>query len=276
MRMKMAAAAALLAAMAAPALAGVSPQDGYGPDGKPALRVELAPYLWVPAVSGKATLGNGASAAFSQGMPTLGKLESVLTGAFMGDARLRYGPWSAELNIQYVAASQTHGIAPDVFGIARAVDVSSSMTRVAPGVGYQVFNGLLGDVPATVDARVGFAWFSASSTVDLDRFMPTGRTRVASVSDSGSFAQPWVGVRAALYPWPRWRFEVAALGQGLGVSGDWGWSATATATWAATDWLNLIGGFSAINNTRHGGASRGVQTLDITAYGPMLGISFTF
>jgi hypothetical protein len=121
---------ALGLAATAPAIAGVSPRDGYAPDGSYGRRVELAPYIWVPAVNGDAKLGNGASRAFSQGMPSLSKLENVLTGAFMGDARLRYGPWSAELNIQYVGASQTRSIAPDILGVPRSVNLMSNMTRV--------------------------------------------------------------------------------------------------------------------------------------------------
>ncbi|MGE4049397.1 MAG: hypothetical protein AB7F35_31485, partial [Acetobacteraceae bacterium] len=85
----LAAMAAFVLAATPPAVAGVSPRDGYAPDGSYDLRVELAPYIWVPAVSGDAKLGNGASLAFSQGIPSVSKLRNVLTGAFMGDARLR-------------------------------------------------------------------------------------------------------------------------------------------------------------------------------------------
>src|SRR3954453_15397908 len=82
-----------------PARAGVSPQDGYTTDGAPKLFIELAPYLWLPASNAQATLRNGATEATSAGVPSVSQLTNVLTGDFMGLGVLRYGPWSAELDI---------------------------------------------------------------------------------------------------------------------------------------------------------------------------------
>lgn len=260
-----------------PARAEVSAKDGYASDGSSKLHVEIAPYAWVPAVSGDVKLGRGASRQISQGMPSLATLRNDLTGAFMGDVRVRYGAWFGELNIQYIGASVTKGLSPDILGIPRSLNAITNMTRVAPGFGYQAYNGTLGGMPVTLDARVGFAWFTSSVDLKLDRFPPSGTTRVASLSQSDSFAQAWVGFRGALYPWPRWRFELTAQAQGLGIdSGAWGWATSATASWAATDWLNVIGGFMANNTSRHGDSARGIQSLSLTAYGPLLGVSFTF
>ena len=259
------------------AQAEVSAQDGYAPSGAYQVHVELIPYAWLPAVSGNVTLGRGASANISQGVPSLSKVTSVLTGAFIGAGLLRYGPWSGEIDIQYVGVSQTRDLAPDALGRPRSLTVDASLVRVAPGFGYEVYKGSLGQIPATLDARVGFAVFSSSLTLDLDRAGPLGRERVGSLSDSGSFAQPWAGLRGSVYPWPRWRFELGALAQGFGVGGgSWGWGATASATWAATRWLNLVAAFRALNSSRFGGAGQRVRSLNLTAYGPALGVGITF
>jgi len=274
---KLAALTAILLAGALPAHAAVSPKDGYTEDGGYRVNVELTLYGWLPAESGNVKLGNGASASIGAGMPTASQLENNLTGAFMGDARLRYGPWSAEVNIDYVGVTANKNLPPDVLGIARAVNMTTNLTRVAPGVGYQVFNGDLGALPTTVDARAGFAWFQTNATLDLDRFLPSGRTRTASVSDTISFVQPWLGARVDFYPSPRWRLELSAQGQGFGMDGgSWGWGATASATWAATSWLNLLGGFAALNNTGYADNSRMIHSVSITSYGPFVGLSFTF
>src|SRR5690348_10110435 len=109
-----------------PAQAEVSAQDGYTEDGAPKLHIELAPYLWLPASNAQVTLGNGATAATSAGVPSLSQVTNVLTGAFMGLGVLRYGPWSAELDIDYVGASQDKGLPPDVFGRPRSLTIDVS------------------------------------------------------------------------------------------------------------------------------------------------------
>ena len=194
---------ALVAALAPhTARAGVSPDDGYAPDWSYQWHFELAPYAWVPATSASIRLGNGASANVNAGMPTLSQLENVLTGAFMGLGIVRYGPWSAQINIDYVAASHTKGLGPGPFGIiGRTLDVSSSLWRVAPGFGYEVYRGAVGTVPTTIDAQVGFSYFTDSTTLDLTQFGPRGRQLGASsLSDSVDFVQPWLGFRASIIP----------------------------------------------------------------------------
>lgn len=272
--------AGLLAVIAPPAArAAVSPDDGYAPDGAYQWHFELAPYAWVPATSAHIELGNGASANINAGMPTISDIRNAVTGVFMGYGLARYGPWSAELNIDYLSVSQTKGLPPGPLElIGRSLDISTSMVRVAPGFGYEVYRGALGPVPATLDARVGFSYFTQSTTLDLTRFGPQGQPFLQSALDKGSdFVQPWLGFRASVYPWPRWRFQLMASVQGLGVdSGAWGWSAGAFATWAATKWFNLIAGFNALNSQGRSGSGAVIHSISFTEYGPVLGFSFTF
>ncbi len=261
------------------ASAGVSPDDGYAPDGSYQWHFELAPYAWVPATSASIRLGNGATANINAGMPTLSQIRNVLTGVFMGFGIVRYGPWSAQLNIDFVSASQTKGLGPGPLGIvSRTIDLSTTLWRVAPGFGYEVYRGALGPVPATLDAQAGFSYFTDASTLDLTNFGPRGSTiSTNSLSATTDFVQPWLGVRASFYPWPRWRFQLQAMVQGLGVdNGSWGWGAGVFASWAATRWLNLIAGFNAINSQGRNGSGAVIRTINFTEYGPLAGLSFTF
>jgi hypothetical protein len=259
------------------AWAGVSAEDGYAADGAYRVNVEIDPYVWLPAVNGNIKLGNGATVSGGSGVPTVSDLTTKLTGAFMGAGLVRYGPYSAEIDIQYVGVSEDRGISPDIFGEPRSRHLDASLVRVAPGMGYEVYKGALGIVPATLDARVGFAVFLQNMTLDFDRTGILGRERFASFSEGNDFVQPWAGFRADIYPWQRWRFEVGALAQGFGVGGGvWGWGASATATWAATDWLNLIIGFRALSTARDFGSSRLFRSTQLTVYGPLVGVGFTF
>lgn len=126
-------------------------------------------------------------------------------------------------------------------------------------------------------ARVG-AQRCQQTGLDLNRTGGIlGQERFASFSDTSSFVQPWVGLRAAVRPWPRWPFEVGALAQGFGTGGGvWGWGASATATWAMTRWLNLTAGFRALSSGRNFDSARMVRSVNLTAYGPVLGVGFTF
>lgn len=259
------------------ALAEVSAQDGYGPNGTYRVHVDLVPYVWLPAVSGEVKLGNGASANINQGVPSVSDITSKLKGAFIGAGLVRYGPWSAEIDIQYIAADENKNLPTGFLGISRSLQVSELLVRVAPGFGYQVYNGALGQIPTTVDVRAGFSYFASNAELELNANGPLGRQRISTVSANGSFVQPWLGFRADIYPWPRWRFELGALVQGFGVDGGvWGWGTSLTASWAATHWLNLIGGFRALNTGRNLDSSAVVHSLSLTGYGPVLGMEFTF
>ena len=88
------------------ALAQFSARDGYAEDGGYRVQVELTPYLWLPASSGTARIGGslGRNFNFDSGPPTIADLAHSLHGAFVGYGLLRYGPWSADLDTQWIDA----------------------------------------------------------------------------------------------------------------------------------------------------------------------------
>ena len=259
------------------ARAGVSPQDGFAPDGTYQTHLELDVYGWLPATAGNVSLGRGGDVAISQGVPSISELANVLTAAFMGTAMVRYGPWSAVLDIEHVGMSQTTALPSGPFGAARSLTTGTTMTRVAPGIGYQVYNGSAGPMPATLDALAGFAWFGSSATQEFNLTDPSGVARTESLSGSSGMVQPWAGLRGAIYPAPRWRLALSVMVQGFGVNGGiWGWGADFTATWAATKWLNLYAGARALSSGANYGADKPVISIRLLEYGPVLGIGVTF
>lgn len=257
--------------------AGVSVDDGYGPDGLPQQHFELDPYVWLPATSAKIRLGNGASVDISQGVPSPSDLVSKLNGAFLGFGLARYGAFSAELDINYVSATETKGLGPNIVTLSRSLKLDTSLFRISPGFGYEVFRGNVGTVPATLDARAGFSYTDPSATLTFTRTDLAGMTNQFGASGGGGFVQPWLGGRVAIYPWPDWRFSLDASAQGFGVSGgSWGWQVGAYVTWSANSWLNLIAGYRALNTDRIGESTQALRTLNITAYGPVLAVGFSF
>ena len=254
----------------------VSPRDGFGANGTYQRNFELDPYLWLPAASASFAAGrNGQiSGGATVGVPSVSDLFQTLHGAFMGAAITRYGPFSGEVDIQWVDAAQGKTIGPGPGGTSGHLSLSASYVRVAPGFGYEVYNGALGGLPLTVDARAGFAWFSWSAKA-TSLFDPVG------VSPSGSFVQPWLGFRASLYPAERWRVELAALGQGFGVSGgSWGWGSSLIGTYSFNSWFDVNLGFRALSSSRYesntGLLDGGQRSFKFTAYGPLVGVGFRF
>lgn len=254
--------------------------DGYSADGKYRVQVELSPYVWLPATSGSVhfaspRVGSINSGNFSTGIPSASEIAETLHAAFMGAGIVRYGPFSGEIDIQYVDAGQSKTLFTGPNGAEFRIHASASLVRVAPGFGYQVYSGNLLGVPASADARVGFSYFSSSQTLKGEGNLQ------GEFSTSGSFVQPWLGGRISFIPTPRWRVELAALVQGFGVDGgSWGWGASLIGSYALNRWASLDLGFRALKSEREQGnrdtlaASR--RSLSITAYGPVLGVSFRF
>jgi hypothetical protein len=76
-------------------------------------------------------------------------LVSKLTGAFLGFGLARYGAFSAELDVNYVSATSTKELGGNIFTLSRSLKLDTSLFRISPGFGYEVFRGDVGAVPAT-------------------------------------------------------------------------------------------------------------------------------
>ncbi len=274
--MAVAAAAGLASVLpTSPALAQFSARDGYAADGAYRVQVELTPYLWLPATSGTARLGGGVRGKdvnFDTGPPSIADLAHSLHGAVVGYGLLRYGPWSTELDFQWIDAFHKTNFQADPSGPGGTLKNTVTLTSVAPGLGYQVYSGAAGGVPITIDARAGFSVLSWDTSAKIEE------SPLSGASVSRSFVQPWLGFRASFYPWAKWRFELAAMAEGFGVDGGaWGWGASALVSYSITRWLDVTGGIRALqSNSRANGSGVFERSLDITAYGPVLGFGVRF
>jgi hypothetical protein len=255
-----------------------SAHDGYADDGQYRVQVEVTPYLWIPAVGGTVHFASArlGSRDFKTGFPTAAQLKDTLHAAFMGSTLLRYGPWSAEMDLQYIDGSQSSAAATGRNGRVFQVNTGLSLARVAPGFGYTVYSGAVLGVPTMVDARIGFAYLVASTTLTGEAILSGS----GGTSDT-SFVQPWFGGRVTFVPTPRWRVEFAAIAQGLGVeNGSWGWGASLIGSYALTSWATLSLGFRALNTQRAQGPGdlrrSDDRAFSMTAYGPVAGVGFRF
>ena len=257
-----------------------SNRDGYTSTGAYRVQVELDPYLWWPGFTGSVNYATPIAntrlpTAFNSGLLSPSDIAHILHAAFIGDGLVRYGPYSAEMDLQYVSVSQSQDLPSGPLGGSFRIKSALQLLRVAPGVGYQVYAGNVYGIPTSVDARVGFSFFTTWQSY-------TGEEDLAgrSSSNNTSFVQPWLGLRADFIPAPRWRIELGGLVQGFGVDGgSWGWGASGAISYAVNEWFSVNLAARALNTERlgFGGDTLGVRrSLHITTYGPIFGVGFRF
>jgi len=258
---------------AGPAAAQFSARESYTPDGAYQFSVELTPYLFLPAVDARIGLKRSAfDASVSQGIPSIARILSSLRMAFIGDALVRYGPYSAEIDIQYVDAFQKRKFPPGPLGREVTLKNDVSMVRVAPGIGYQMLP-TDADSHLTLDARAGFQYFSTDVSSGFEN-SPFG-----GISRSTSTAEPWLGLRGTYYASPDWRIvsEVAATGFSVN-GGSWGWNGRLAVSYLIASWFDVSLGFFAMqtNEPNGGGLAREARSLHLLSYGPVLAVGFRF
>ena len=152
-----------------------------------------------------------------------------------------------QLDLQWIDAFKKRSLPAGAIGPAATLKEDAALLRVAPGLGYQVYSGGLAGVPITVDARAGFSVLTWDASAHFEGSPFPG------VSVSHNFVQPWAGFRADFYPWRDWRFELGATVDGFGVNGGvWGWGASALISYSITRWLDVTGGFRALNSKGRG------------------------
>lgn len=257
-----------------------SNRDGYSDTGAYRVQVELDPYLWWPGFTGSVNYATPIANsrlpnAFNTGLLSPSDIAHILHAAFIGDGLVRYGPYSAEMDMQYLSVSQSSDLPPGLLQRDRRVNSALQLLRVAPGLGYRVYAGDVHGIPTSVDARAGFSFFATWQDY-------TGEEDLAGLSSSKntSFVQPWLGTRADFILSPHWRIELGGLVQGFGVEGgSWGWGASGGISYAVNEWFSVIAAARALDTERFGLGRNtlGVRrSIHLTTYGPIIGVGFRF
>jgi hypothetical protein len=265
-----------LASLAREAAAQDFSHDGYTPDGAYQLNVEVDPFGFLPHAAASASgLGPRGRAGLSGSIGPWQIVES-LKGALFATGVVRYGPYSAELNIDWVDLSQGKSIAVPRLGTSVHLSGSASAVLVSPGIGYQVYRGAIALAPISVDVRAGFNYFSWSASAS------TAADVLGGVGGSGDKVTPWIGVRADLFPMPNWRVRFAGDISGLGTNNDnWGWTTSLTLTYLVNNWFDVSIGMTALGTAGVGDhvnliGNTHQRSLHTVQYGPVIGVGFRF
>jgi hypothetical protein len=269
------AAALLILLFTTPATAQFSAREGFTADGTAHWTFEVSPYLFLPNVN--ATIGLQHPAGFdisiNQNRPTVSKVIASLNGAFVAYNLVRYGNWSAELNLLYLSVSGRKTFPPFLAGGPGATLKSTvSGFLVSPGFGYQV---LPTDASShiTLDVRVGLSYNTFSASASFDRSILGG------VDVTTDFLQPWIGARLSYYASPNWRVVADTKLTGLGVDGGAiGWNGSLAVSYLITTWFDVTLAYQAVQIRRNGslGGNGQNRSLNLLAYGPVVAIGFRF
>jgi hypothetical protein len=264
------------------ALAGVSPakaqfyaNEGFDSNGSPKLSVELQPYIYLPHTSLTVGLGRASQEdiTIDRPRPTIADILAKLDAAFTCDCTARYGNFSGEVNIVYVAVSSTTNFPAKGPIPPATLDSHASIFLISPGVGYRV-------LPTTrtskvsFDVRAGFTYASVNADSDFQAGEFAG-----SSSHGVGFIQPWIGTRVDYYASTKWRIENTFSLNGLGVDGgSVGWNTKLGASYLINKWLDVSFGYAAqkLNRdlaTAPDGANRSV---DLLLRGPYAALGLRF
>jgi hypothetical protein len=260
-----------MTAAALPAAAeDFSSHEGFTDSGAPKWAFEIDPYLYLPYTSATFGLNRApGDETINLPRPTIASL-SKLNGAFTSDAIGRYGNWSGELNILYIAASSDTSVPLPGPG-ANTIDLHShlSVFYISPGLGYRVYHS----DKVSLDARVGFNYFDVSGSSDFVN-APDINT-----SHGVNWIQPWIADRLSYYPSRKWRITNELALTGLGVDGGKiGWRGSLTASYLVSSWFDVSLGYGA-NQTYKSDATGPLgenRSVNILEYGPLLAVGFRF
>jgi hypothetical protein len=260
---------------AQPAMAQFSATEGLSSSGAPQWTTELQPFIWLPATDAHIGLGipPGTDVIVKLPRPTIANLVAHLDGAFDCNCLVRYGNWSGEVTIAYVALSTSEFIAPILPGGKGAVlNNHLSVFYISPGIGYRILP-TNSTSNLSMDLRAGFSY----NTIDVSAAF--AQDRFGGFSRSRDFVQPWIGERMDYYPTPKWRLENTFAINGLGVDGGAiGWTGRVSAAYLVSKWFDVSLGYQGAQTIRNQTSARSGanNNLNLLQYGPYMAVGFRF
>jgi hypothetical protein len=240
-----------------------SPQAAAGdlmpPPDTEALHGEITLYGWYPSLDGKVGVNGFGPADIPDDGDT--DILDVLDGFFMGNASLRYGAWGVFGDLVWADFGQS---ATSARGYASAEAEMSGL------LGTAALTYALVDSPgAHLDALVGARIWSIDASLDLSLL---GGAWDIEQDETISWVDPLVGLRGHYMVSESVFIAGAGAIGGFGVGSQLMWDASASVGYAFSNNFSASIGYRAIGADY----SDDGDVIDITAYGPVAGITASF
>ena len=221
--------------------------------------VILAPYVWIPTVSGDIGLG-------AQGIPlnlNAGDLLDVfeIGGLIRGEVRHKSG-WG--VSADYIFADLGTGF--DILIGDADADISAGIFELA--VNRRIKSGA-----DAIDVYAGVRRWEADVDVDIETFLFSGNITVGD-----SWTDPLVGVRYLHPISPRWRLIAQGDVGGFGAGSEFSWNTAFGVSYATSDHMQFQIVYRTLSVDRESPGIGGGSPVDvaITISGPLIGFAFRF
>ena len=188
----------------------------------------IAPYMWFAGLDGTVGIGGNTADVDMDFGDIWDKLE--LGGMLVVEARK--GRWGVVADGLYLRLSGDGRTPTTAYGKAK---VTVEEARVAPMLTYRVVE----DSNASVDLMAGFQWMYVDSELKLN----AGTLPAAKFSDSESWIDPMIGVRAKYrFNGPWWVMGRGDIG-GFGVESDLTWMLQGVLGYDINESFSLMAGY---------------------------------
>jgi hypothetical protein len=213
-------------------------------------------YYWSAGVSGNLTVDGqdidleGGGDGFSG--------ETALSG-FLGHFEAHHGPWSFALAPIFVNVDMT---GEETGGVDAAVKISA-----------QVHEGFVAhEIGHSWDWLAGARYYGLDTEIDLS----VGGVPTGSLDSNHSWVDPIVGVRYHDDFGEHWTIHTRADVGGFGVGSDFAWNASALLGYRFNSCCAAHLGYRALSVDFKEGSGSDRLAYDLSMYGPILGVSFSF
>ena len=231
-----------------------------------AWRFQVTPYVWGPSLQGHVSpAARLPRVSFDK---SLGSIFDDLNAAFFLNGSARRGRFVLLADLTYSDLSEKHAWTLDVPVVPREIRVSAEvglkMTAATFAAGYSVVDR----ADFVLDLLAGARIWHADANLDIPNRIPR---LPDSFSQSGSWAEPIVAVRARYQFAPAWS-AIGYADYGAGVESDTTWQAVGTVNYAFNDHWFASAGYRALALEFDDGGFE----FDSTLGGPLLGVTYRF
>jgi hypothetical protein len=217
---------------------------------------DFVPYYWSASLDGNVAIDGQEIELEGGGDGAFG--DPALIG-FLGHFEARRGPWSFVYAPIFISAD-LKGVEPPVTDADVSIDAQIHEAFVARSF------------------ATGWDWMLGARYQELetDIDLSTGGVPIPSLGNTHSWIDPIVGVRYHTKLGEDWSVDARADVGGFGVGSDFVWNASVLAGYHFSPGFAVLLGYRALSFDfeERGGSDR--LSYDLSMYGPILGVSFSF
>jgi hypothetical protein len=226
------------------------------PSSDQAWSFEIMPYYWSASLRGDLTIDGQKVETEGGGDGFFG---DPALGGFLGHFEARCGPWAFAYEPIIINADLPGGQPP---ATAAALSIHAEI--------HEAF--IAHEIAEHVDCYVGARYFDLRTDMDLS----IAGVPLSSHQSERSWIDPIVGVRYDTHFDERWSLRARADVGGFGVGSAFEWNAEVLAGYHFSSTVGLHLGYRVLSLDFNDGSGSDRLEYNLTMYGPIIGLSFSF